>query len=94
MRLHHRDSRSVDLGRAERWNRMTDMPEVSCPGEAKALRSLGIDVVEKLPGAGEQSAGPCAGVRRRVQVRRQDARSARRQQRRRGRGLLVQQSFG
>ncbi len=41
-----------------------------------------------------ESAGPCARVRRRVQVQRQDAGSAGRQQCRRGRGVLVERSIG
>ncbi len=49
-------------------------------GEANALRSLGIEVVENLPGVGENSAGPCPRLRRRVPVQRQDAGSASRQQ--------------
>ena len=31
MQLHHRDSRSVDPGLAERWNWTTDMPDVPWP---------------------------------------------------------------
>src|SRR3984957_15334698 len=60
-------------------------------GEAKALRSLGIDVVENLPGIGENLQDH-ARLRRRVPVQRQDAGSSGRQQCRRGRGLLVEWS--
>jgi hypothetical protein len=44
MRLHHCDSRSVDPGLAQRWNRMTDMPEVSWP--EVGFEEIAIDLSE------------------------------------------------